>query len=87
MSFIKDTIVYGASSIISKGIVFLSIPILTSLLSVEEYGLISFVLSLVGIVSIFMRCGSNNAVQRYFFETENNDAQSVVLSGLVLLSI
>ena len=51
-SLIKDTLIYVFSAGISKGLLFLLVPLFTEYLSVEEFGLYDYTLSIITILSI-----------------------------------
>lgn len=83
--FLKDTIIYGIAVAAAKLLLFLSVPIFTRLLSVDEYGTIGFIGSLIGLIGIVMKVGTNNAVQRYYFDVDEVDQKYIIASGLKLL--
>ena len=85
-SIFKDSFLYGLSSVVSKIIAFLLIPIYTSVFSVEDYGTIGILASIMGIVGIFMQVGSNNSLQRFYFDEKNDQYKKIVLSsGFMIL--
>jgi O-antigen/teichoic acid export membrane protein len=86
-NFFKDAIIYGMSVAISKLLLFLGIPIFTRIMSVESYGIIGFIGSLIGLIGIVMKIGMNNAVQRYYFDVEENNKNNVISSGLKILGM
>lgn len=63
---------YAIGDVIVKTIPFFLIPIVTSYLSVEEYGQISFSLTIIDILTIMVILGSHN-YYRYKFFIENED--------------
>jgi O-antigen/teichoic acid export membrane protein len=84
-NFFKDAIIYGMSVASAKLLLFLSIPVFTRLMSVEAYGIIGFMGSLIGLIGITMKIGTNNAVQRYYFDVEEMNKKNVISSGLKVL--
>lgn len=86
-TILKNTSIYGFGLIVSKFLLFLSIPIFTRLMSVESYGIVGFIMSLVGVVGVTMKIGTNNAVQRYYFDVESNSQKNIIVSGLHVLII
>lgn len=85
--FFKDTIIYGMSVTIAKLLLFISVPIFTRLMSVESYGIVGFIGSLIGLIGIVMKIGTNNAVQRYYFDVDDTFKNNVISSGLKVLFV
>lgn len=63
VKFKKASFLYLISNFINKGIAFLSIPILTRLLSTHDYGLITTYNSWVSILTAFLGMSLNNAIR------------------------
>jgi len=84
-NFFKDAVIYGMAVAIAKLLLFLSIPLFTSAMSVEDYGVISFIGSLIGLIGIVMKIGMNNAVQRYYFDVSEDFKTNIISSGLKVL--
>ena len=66
--FFKTFIVYGLATFIDKLVVLFFIPIYAKYLSVEEFGNMDLVQSVVSIVSIFVFLQLEASLQRYFYE-------------------
>lgn len=68
----KDSVIYGAGGIISKGILFLLLPVYTRVFTPYQYGVIETI-NLLGIfLGIFLVMGSDAAQSFYFFEQEKH---------------
>jgi len=83
----KDSLIYGASPFISKIIGILLIPIYTRLFSVSEYGIIGLIAGVVGFIGIFMQAGSNNSVQRFYFDADGEGNKNRVLYAGLLITL
>jgi len=55
-----------------KGIVFLTIPIFTRLLNVQEYGMLTIFQSLINILIVFTTLGARGAILRYYHDEKTN---------------
>lgn len=91
-SLLKDVAIYGFSDFIFKLISFVVFPVYTHLFSVSDYGCMSLVGVTIGLIGLLSNLGINNAVQRFFWEFENEDRnRSVMISssliGLTCISI
>ena len=69
--FLKHAKNYISASFFLKGLAFLSIPIITYLLSPEEYGKIGVFSSLTSILVIILSLNSFTSIIRYYHEYEN----------------
>jgi O-antigen/teichoic acid export membrane protein len=68
----KDTIVYGVSGTVSKFILFLTIPIVTRVLTKDQYGMVDAVLSFTTALSGFVILGQDSSIARYFYDRNMN---------------
>lgn len=62
---------YLASTIATKALSFVSIPVYTSLLSVSDYGVFNVFLSTVDIAAVLLTLNSEVAVSRYFYDAKD----------------
>ncbi|MEX9851024.1 MULTISPECIES: oligosaccharide flippase family protein [Providencia] len=69
----KNTIIYIIGDIVTKSIPFLLLPIVTHYLTLEEYGQVSFYLTIIEILTIFVIMGGQNYYRYIFFSTENRN--------------
>lgn len=67
---LQDFVVYGTGEILARAFSFLTLPIYTRLFSPDEYGVLSYVLSLVGLVGAVLVLGGDSAYARYFYEAK-----------------
>lgn len=76
MSYIKEIAKHGKNymfaHLATKALGFISIPIYTRLLSVEEYGVYSVFIASVGIFTSLFTLSSETAISRYYYEKEND---------------
>jgi O-antigen/teichoic acid export membrane protein len=73
---------FGIGSIFIKGLAFITIPIFTRLLTVEDYGVISLFSVTTSILVILYGLGFNLSINRYYFE-KNGDFESFLGSHLI----
>lgn len=64
---------YLFANLATKALSFVSIPVYTRLLTVEEYGVVGVFTSVVGIATVLFSLNAEVAVGRYFYDAENRD--------------
>lgn len=86
-ALVKDMSIYGGGEFLLKIIGFATLPIFAHIFSVSEFGLIELILTIAGLIGIFLNLGLNNAVQRFYFDpgVPEKDRPSIVSSGLWIL--
>lgn len=62
---------YFFATLASKALAFVSIPVYTRLLTVEDYGVVNVFMSLVGIVSVMLTLSSEAAISRYYYDAKD----------------
>ena len=70
--FLKDSSIYSLSSVISAGIVFITLPIYTRFLSPADYGIIALFIMFGQISSSLLSIGLQSASYRYYFKYNKN---------------
>lgn len=85
----KDAALYGAGDMTGKLIAFLTFPIIASYLTPHDFGMLDLIMTTVGLLSLCLGCGLNNAVQRFYWEHVQNGGfgATVVSSGLYVQTI
>lgn len=68
----KASIYYFIGTLFNKGIVFLTVPIFTRILTVSDYGIVTTYNSWVGIISMFMSLALYMSIRLSFVDYENN---------------
>lgn len=78
---IRQTIVYGGADFISKIITFFSFPIIAAIISTEDFGLLELIGTLTTFLGLFVNCGLNNSVQRFYWDnTYPTDSKTIIVS-------
>lgn len=72
-ALLKHSRNYLFANIATKALLFISIPVYTRLLSVEEYGIINVFMSTIAIVAVLLPLNSEVAISRYYFDTKDLD--------------
>jgi O-antigen/teichoic acid export membrane protein len=84
----RQTLIYGAGTLLSKAAAILMLPLYTHYLAPSGYGVLSLIQITLEIVSIFAGAVIVGGVFRFFFKAETEeDRQAVVWTALVILSI
>lgn len=79
---------YLFAELASKALAFVSIPVYTRLLSVEEYGVMGVFMSLVGIAVVLFTLSTDVAISRYYYDRkDDDDFKSFVGSTITLTMI
>lgn len=83
----KDTLLYGGAAAFNKAFALITFPILARYFSVNDYGVIDYfnVLSALG-VTLFI-FGQDSAVARYFYEDEEKEKRSQIISQSLFFQI
>ena len=76
---------YLGANIATKALGFISIPILTRLLTTEEYGIVNVFMSYVAIITVLSTLNMHSSVGRYFYE--DSDDFNDFFSTTVIISI
>lgn len=72
---IKNSFFYITSSVLQKGIGFLLLPIYTSHLSRDDYGLVTIVTTITAVLSIVFSLGLPSALVRFYYEYKDQREQ------------
>lgn len=59
---------YMLATLATKALAFVSIPVYTRIMSIEEYGIVGVFMSITGIVTVLLTLDSEVAVSRYYYE-------------------
>lgn len=84
MKILKDSSLYVAGEIVAKVFPFLLLPYLTRALGAEEYGQLSYLMTIVILVNIFISFIQFDAISRYFFYYGKNNLSIIIKSGNML---
>src|SRR5215471_1528294 len=80
----RDTLIFGAGLVVSKGISFLLLPIYTHLMGVEQFGLLNLVLSFLQVVYLVAMLGMDSGFALTLNEASRLLARTVTGSALLL---
>ncbi|MGE6791808.1 flippase [Pseudomonas guineae] len=64
----RDSAIYGGGDFFLKLIAFFTFPLLAAALSTAGFGLLELAMTVVSLGGILVRCGLNNAVQRFYWD-------------------
>lgn len=71
ISFFKQFLVYGFSSVLAKVAAVFLMPFYTNILSKDEYGAMAVVIACKGIIDLFSNLNIHSGIARDFYETKN----------------
>ena len=76
----KDFAVYGLGEVVVKAFSLISLPIYTRVFSPDEFGILSYVLTLGGLLSAVLVLGGDSAYARFFFEARTVERRRLITS-------
>ena len=68
-SLAKDTVIYGASSIVGRFLNWLLVPLYTAVFATAEYGVVTYIYNIVALVLLILIYGMETG----FFRFANHD--------------
>ena len=83
-SLVKDTAVYGLSSIIGRFLNWGLVPLYTYLFSKADYGIVSYLYAIVAVVIVILNYGMETGFFRY--ANKNDDYEKVYCTSLVSIA-
>lgn len=76
------------ATLATKALAFVSIPVYTRIMSIEEYGIVGVFMSITGVVTILLTLNSEVAISRYYFDAKDEtDFKRFVGTTINLASI
>lgn len=86
-SLVKDTAVYGLSSIVGRFLNWLLVPLYTEMLVPGEYGIVTNVYAFVALLLVILTYGMETGFFRFINGKETRDAMKVYSTSLISLAI
>lgn len=83
----QDTAVYGIAAAINKSFALILFPLLTRLLTVEDYGRLDFALYAAALFGLLVVWGQDSAVARLFFEDDKTEDRQQIISQALLVML
>ncbi len=83
----KDSVIYGGAGAFAKLFSIFTLPILTRILSKEEFGIIDGIGIFAAIFTPIMIMGMDSAIARYFYEAEDERQQKQMISQGLLAEL
>lgn len=84
---LKHGLIYSGSSILSKAVGFVMLPVYANYLRGEGYGIIGMVDVLISVIVLFVGFGISGALGRLYFEREGVQARNVLVSTTLLFML
>ena len=88
-NLVKDSVVYGGADFFSKALAFVTFPIIAAVLTPLAFGTLELLMTTIALLGLFMNCGVNNAVQRFYWDKDTLELERpvVVTSGFLVLLV
>ena len=81
MRIFKDSFIYLIGELFAKSLPFLMLPYLTRKLGVEGFGELSYYLTILALLGIFIGLSQEGAITRYFYFYGNKAIDLIVRAG------
>jgi len=81
-SLVKNSAIYTLGTLLSRATVLISMPVLTRYLSPEEYGILSVVSSVKGILGFFYNMGLTGSATRHYYDLDSDKQRKNYFSSL-----
>ena len=85
MQIVKNSVIYLGSSILSKSIPFLLLPILTKYLSPAEYGTLSIFLIFISVYGAFVGMALHTNIAKNYYKVERSELAKIIGNILLIL--
>ncbi|MDE6489268.1 MAG: oligosaccharide flippase family protein [Paramuribaculum sp.] len=86
-SLAKDTAVYGISSIVGRFLNWMLVPLYTNVFSTSEYGVVTYVYSVVALVMVLLTYGMETGFFRFANDERFSGSKIVYSTALTSLSV
>lgn len=83
MKILKDSFIYLIGELLNKVLPFLLLPYLTRKLGAEGFGELSYYLTILALLSVFIGLSQEGAVTRYFYFYGNKALDLIVRTGYI----
>ncbi len=84
MKALRNSILYSSVSILRSAIAFFLLPLYTSQLTTEDYGIIAVVNSIVSLLSFFFTLSLHGAISRFYYEYNDEEDKLKRLLGTIV---
>lgn len=84
---IKNSSIYGIVSILQKAIGFFLLPLYTSYLTPEDYGITAVISAIVSFLSVFYMLSLNASISRFYFDYKDDEEKLKEFWGTNILFI
>ena len=78
-NLVKDTAIYGGADLISKVIAFFTFPFIAAALSPRSFGALELIVTIIGLLGLFVNCGLNNAMHRFYWDSDTDLSKRPVI--------
>ena len=77
---LKDSLVYGSASAISKAFGLITFPIIAKNLSISDFGFYDYLISIVIFFTILIQFGQDSSIARFYYEYEDKNKRKKFIS-------
>jgi O-antigen/teichoic acid export membrane protein len=84
---LKDSIVFGGASALSKGFAFITFPVIARHFTTAEYGLIDFLGVFGTFLAVLIVFGQDSSVARFYYEYEDTNSRRQLISQSLVFQL
>jgi O-antigen/teichoic acid export membrane protein len=85
---LKEFLVYGLGDLLLRAATVITMPIYTRLLTTADYGIWSYIVTAVGLITSVLALGGDSAYARYFFEVKTvPEKQAITSTWTIFLGV
>ena len=86
---LTDSAIYGGGDFIAKLVALVTFPLIAAALSSSGFGLLELAMTVITLGGVLVRCGLNNAVQRFYWDSTTTPVQrpALVSTGFLLMFV
>ena len=81
----KDIFLYGITGGISKLVVFVLLPVLTSYFSADDYGIIEIAVSFTMLTAVISSLALESSLMRFWYESKSLEEKKKLINSLFFL--
>ena len=79
----KQSIIYGAGTILGRLVTFLLIPVYTNALTTEHYGIISLIYTFLGFMNVILHYGLDASLLKNYVPADSNKKKAILTNAYI----
>lgn len=83
----SESVIYSLGSILRRSFSMITMPVFTRAMTVSDYGILSIVNAVMGLMKIFYELGVGASATRYYYECNNDEERTTLFSTLFIFML